>query len=157
MNKILVSYFSASGNTRMVAQHIADAVNGDLFEIEPVVKYTSEDLDWNNSESRTSIEMKDKSSRPEILRKVENIDDYDTIIIGFPVWWYSAPTIINTFIESNNLAGKNIYVFVTSGGSSEIDSFNYLKDSYPNLKFISARRFRGNENDEDYKSWIGLK
>ena len=156
MNKILVSYFSATGNTRKVAENISSVVNGDLFEIEPVKKYTKEDLDWTNNESRSSIEMQDKFSRPEVLKKIDNIEDYNTIIIGFPVWWYTAPTIINTFIESNNLNGKNIYVFVTSGSSSEEQSFNDLKDKYPNLKFISARRFNGGEKEENYKSWVGI-
>ena len=98
--------------------------------------------------------MNNKSFRPQILDKVENIDEYDTVIIGFPVWWYTAPTIINTFIEENNLAGKNIYVFVTSGGSSSEGSFNDLKNTYSNLNFISSRRFRGNEGAEDYINWI---
>ena len=99
MSKILVSYFSASGVTKSVAEKIANAVNGDLFEIEPVQKYTLEDLDWTNKQSRSSIEMNNKSSRPQIVNKVPNIVDYDTVILGFPVWWYTAPTIINTFIE----------------------------------------------------------
>ena len=118
MRKVLVSYFSASGVTKRVAEKIAKAINGDLFEIEPTQKYTSEDLDWTNKQSRSSIEMQDKTFRPQILNKVSNIIEYDTVVLGFPVWWYTAPTIINTFIEENNLKEKNIYIFVTSGGSS---------------------------------------
>lgn len=99
MSKILVSYFSASGVTKSVAEKIANAINGDLFEIEPAQKYTLEDLDWTNKQSRSSIEMQDKTFRPQILNKVSNITEYDTVVLGFPVWWYTAPTIINTFIE----------------------------------------------------------
>ena len=99
MSKILVSYFSASGVTKKIAEIIKDYTLGDLFEIEPVTKYTSEDLDWTNKQSRSTIEMENKSFRPPIKNKVTNINDYDTVIIGFPVWWYTAPTIINTFIE----------------------------------------------------------
>lgn len=98
--------------------------------------------------------MQDKTSRPEIRNTVSNIDEYDTIIIGFPVWWYTAPTIINTFIEENNLEGKNVYVFVTSGGSSSQGSFKDLKNTYKNLDFISDKRFKGNENPEEYINWI---
>ena len=154
MSKILVSYFSASGVTKRVAEKIANAINGDLFEIEPTQKYTLEDLDWTNKQSRSSIEMEDKTSRPQILNKVLNIIEYNTVILGFPVWWYTAPTIINTFIEENNLEGKDIYVFVTSGGSGSEGSFKDLKNTYRNLKFISNKRFTGRENDEDYINWI---
>ena len=154
MSKILVSYFSASGVTKRVAEKIANAINGDLFEIEPTQKYTLEDLDWTNKQSRSSIEMEDKTSRPQILNKILNITEYDTVILGFPVWWYTAPTIINTFIEENNLEGKDIYVFVTSGGSGSEGSFKDLKNTYKNLKFISNKRFTGRENDEDYINWI---
>ena len=150
MSKILVSYFSASGVTKKVAE----SIKADLFEIEPVQKYTDEDLNWHDKKSRSSIEMQDKTSRPEIRNTVSNIDEYDTIIIGFPVWWYTAPTIINTFIEENNLEGKNVYVFVTSGGSSSQGSFKDLKNTYKNLDFISDKRFKGNENPEEYINWI---
>ncbi len=154
MSKILVSYFSASGVTRGVASKIANAVNGDLFEIEPVNKYTNEDLDWTNSSSRSSVEMNNPSSRPEIKNKVSNLSDYDTALIGFPVWWDLAPTIINTFIEENNLENKKIYVFATSGGSSVNNSFNTLKNTYSNLNFISAKRFSSNIPDSDITNWI---
>ena len=154
MSKILVSYFSASGVTKSVAEKIANAINGDLFEIEPAQKYTLEDLDWTNKQSRSSIEMQDKTFRPQILNKVSNITEYDTVVLGFPVWWYTAPTIINTFIEENNLEGKKIYVFVTSGGSSSEGSFRDLKNTYKNLNFISNKRFTGRETDEDYINWI---
>ena len=154
MSKILVSYFSASGVTKGVAEKLANAVEGDLFEIEPVEKYTSADLNWMNKNSRSSIEMKDKSSRPAVKNKVENINEYDKAIIGFPVWWYTAPTIINTFIEENNLEGKDIYVFVTSGGSGSEGSFNDLKNTYPNINFISSKRLKGRESEDEYRDWI---
>ena len=154
MSKILVSYFSASGVTKKVAVKVAESIKADLFEIEPVQKYTDEDLNWHDKKSRSSIEMQDKTSRSEIRNTVSNIDEYDTIIIGFPVWWYTAPTIINTFIEENNLEGKNVYVFVTSGGSSSQGSFKDLKNTYKNLDFISDKRFKGNENPEEYINWI---
>ena len=154
MNKLLVSYFSASGVTKKLAQKIAKAINGDLFEIEPAQKYTAEDLDWTNKQSRSSIEMNDKSSRPQITKKVFNMEEYKTVILGFPVWWYTAPTIINTFIEENNLEGKNIYDFVTSGGTSSKGSFRDLKNTYKNLNFISSKRYIGSETDEDYINWV---
>ena len=154
MSKILVSYFSASGVTKNIAKKISDAVNGDLFEIEPLKKYTAEDLDWTNKRSRSSIEMNDKTSRPQISKKISSIEEYNTVIIGFPVWWYTAPKIINTFIEENNLENKNIYVFVTSGGTGPEGSFKDLKDTYKNLNFISSKRFIGEESNEEYTNWI---
>ncbi len=154
MSKILISFFSASGVTKGVASKIADITGGDLFEIEPVNKYTSEDLDWTNKQSRSSIEMSNPSSRPEVKNKVSNLNDYDTILIGFPVWWDLAPTIINTFIEENNLENKKIYVFATSGGSSVNNSFDNLKSTYSNLNFISAKRLSSNVSDKDITDWI---
>lgn len=152
--KILVTYFSASGVTKKVAKEIAQVFNADLFEIEPVKKYTVQDLDWTNKLSRTSQEMNDKTSRPKIVSKVTNIKDYDTILIGFPIWWYTAPTIINTFIEENNLDNKELYIFVTSGGTEVTNAFNDLKKSYPNLHFINAKRFTGSETVGEYKLLI---
>jgi flavodoxin len=153
MNKILVAYFSASGVTAKVAQNIANNIGADTFEIKPKIAYTSADLNWMDKQSRSSIEMNDKSSRPEIKSTID-VSDYDSIIIGFPVWWYTAPTIINTFIEENNVENKDIYVFVTSGGSGVNDSFNNLKNAYPNNKWIKGIRLRGNESDETIKEWI---
>ena len=154
MSKILVSYFSASGVTRGVASKIASIIGGDLFEIEPACKYTNEDLDWTNQESRSSVEMNNPESRPEIKSKVDNIDDYDTVLIGFPVWWDLAPRVINTFIEENNLENKKIYVFATSGGSSVNNSFNTLKSTYTNLNFVSARIFSSNVSENDVTNFI---
>ena len=153
MSKILVSYFSASGVTKGVAEKVAKAINGDLFEIEPVKKYTSEDLDWTNKQSRSSIEMND-NIKPEILNRVSNLDEYDIICLAFPIWWYKEPTIIDKFLEENDMSDKNIYVFITSGSSSIDSTYKSLKNNFPNLNFISGKRFTGNESDEEYKSWI---
>ncbi len=154
MSKILVNFFSASGVTRDVASKIANYIGGDLFEIEPMNKYTNEDLNWNNSDSRSSIEMNDSLSRPDVKSKVSNLSDYDTILIGFPIWWDLAPRIINTFIEENSLENKKIYVFATSGGSSVNNSFNTLKNTYSNLNFVSAKRLTSNVSENDITSWI---
>ena len=153
MSNILVSYFSASGTTKRVAEKVSNAVNGDLFEIEPKEKYTEADLDWTNKQSRSSIEM-NENIKPEIVNKVSNLDEYDTICLAFPIWWYKEPTIIDNFLEENNMEGKKIYVFVTSGGSSVDASYNSLKNNFPNLNFISGKRFTGNETEEEYKSWL---
>ena len=131
MNKTLVVYFSATGNTKAAAQKLAKEFNADLYEITPEQPYTAADLDWRDKTSRSTIEMKDKSSRPAIKGKCENIADYDTVWIGFPVWWYTAPTIVNTFIEAHDLSGKTLNVFATSGGSDVEGSANDLKKAYP--------------------------
>lgn len=139
MKKSLIVYFSASGVTRMVANELKDVLDGDLFEIVPENKYTSMDLDWTNKNSRSTIEMHDDASRPKILNKLTSIDAYENIFIGYPIWWDLPPRIINTFIEENNLTNKNIYLFATSGGSDMQESFNYLKNKYPNLHFIDGK------------------
>jgi len=153
MSKVLVSYFSASGVTREIAQRVASAINGDLFEIEPVEKYTDADLDWTNRQSRSSIEM-NENIKPEIVNKVSNLDEYDTICLAFPIWWYKEPTIIDKFLEENDMSNKNIYVFVTSGSSSIDSTYRNLKSNFPNLNFVDGKRFTGRESDEEYKNWI---
>jgi flavodoxin len=153
MSKVLVSYFSATGTTKKVAEKVATAINADLFEIEPVNKYTNDDLNWMNKESRSSIEMRD-NVRPEIVGKVSNLSDYDTVCLAFPIWWYKEPTIIDKFLEENDMTGKRLFVFVTSG-SSRIDStYKSLKNNFPNLNFVSGKRFTGNEELSEYKAWI---
>ena len=154
MSKTLVAYFSATGTTEKVANKLAQAANGDLFEIKPKVAYTSEDLNWNNKKSRSSVEMNDDLCRPEIENTVENIDDYDTVFIGFPVWWYIPPRIIQTFIEKHNLSGKRIITFVTSGGSGVGGSTDFMKKTYPNLNIEAGKRFGWNENSESIKAWV---
>ena len=154
MSKILVSYFSASGNTKGVADAIASAVGGDIFSIEPKEKYTKEDLDWMNDKSRSSIEMKE-NIKPEIENTISNIDDYDTICLGFPIWWYKEPTIIDKFLEENDMTGKSIYVFVTSGSSSIDSTYKSLKNNFPDLNFVDGKRFTGSETEDEVKAWIG--
>ena len=154
MSKILVSYFSASGNTEKVAEKIANVIGGDLFEIKPKEKYTKDDLDWMNDKSRSSIEMKE-NVKPEIEKTISNIDDYDTICLGFPIWWYKEPTIIDKFLEENDMTGKNIYVFVTSGSSSIDSTYKSLKNNFPDLNFVDGKRFTGSETEDEVKAWIG--
>ena len=151
MSKILVSYFSASGTTKTVAEKVATAVNGDLFEIEPKEKYTEADLNWMNKQSRSSIEM-NNNVKPEIVNKVSNLEEYDTILLAFPIWWYKEPTIIDKFLDENDMTGKKIYVFVTSGGSSVDASYKSLQKNYPILNFVSGKRFNGNESEEEYRN-----
>ena len=117
MSRKLVAYFSASGVTAKVAETLSEAIGADLYEIEPKVPYTKADLDWMDKKSRSSIEMNNPTSRPSIAGKRDNMDDYDTVFVGFPIWWYVAPTIINTFLESYDLTGETIIPFATSGGS----------------------------------------
>lgn len=131
MSKVLVSYFSASGVTAKVAKNIAEAAGADLFEIKPEVPYTTADLNWMDKNSRSTVEMKDKSSRPAIAEKLSNMADYDTVYVGFPIWWYVAPTIINTFLESYDMAGKKIILFATSGGSGFGKTVENLEGSCP--------------------------
>jgi len=145
--KTITCYFSATGTTKKIAKEIAQKLNTDIFEIEPLELYTKEDLDWTNKNSRSSMEMRNDKSRPRIKNKIENIEEYNKVILGFPVWWYKAPTIINAFIEENNLENKEIYVFVTSGGSGITDTFNNLKKDYPNLNFIKGKRLETSEID----------
>ena len=134
-NKILVAYFSASGNTKKVAETIAEITGGTLFEIEPAQPYTEEDLDGWNESARGTRESKDRSTRPEVKSKVEDMAQYDTVYLGFPIWWYTCPTIINTFLEQYNFAGKTIIPFATSGGSDFGDTEKDLKVSAPDAIF----------------------
>ena len=129
--KTLVVYFSATGTTKAAAQRLAKECNADLYEITPEQPYTDADLDWRDKTSRSTLEMQDKSSRPAIKGRCENIADYDVVWIGFPVWWYTAPTIVNTFIEAHDLSGKTLNVFATSGGSKVEPCAADLKNAYP--------------------------
>lgn len=155
MGKTLVSYFSATGATKRLAEKIADTLDADIFEIEPVNKYTNEDLKWPSRANRSCMEMKDKNFRPLMLKKLKSTDEYDTIFLGFPVWYYTAPSIINSFIEEHNLEGKNAYVFVTSGVNSVDKSLKDLKEKYPNISFISGKRFSGRYREKDLLDWVG--
>ena len=139
MKKTLVVYFSATGTTKAAAQRLAKEKNADLYEIVPEQLYTAADLDWRDKTSRSTVEMQDKTSRPAIKGRCENIADYDTVWIGFPIWWYTAPTIVNTFIEAHDLSGKTINVFATSGGSGVTGSYNDLKKAYPQYTWGESR------------------
>ena len=154
MSKVLVTYFSASGVTKKVAEKIASIINGDLFEIEPKEKYTDADLDWTNKQSRSSLEMKNKSFRPEMKENSLDISKYDIILIGFPIWWGVAPTVVNTFIESKNWEGKTLIPFCTSGGSGMSYAENDLRKTYPNYNWKEGKRLTGKENAEDLRGWI---
>ena len=158
MSKKLVAYFSASGVTKAVAGHLAKAAGADLFEIKPAVPYTRADLDWTNKKSRSSIEMNDPASRPEIAERLPNMADYDAIFIGFPIWWYVAPTIINSFVESYDFSGKTIVLFATSGGSSLGSTAAALQSSAPGARILDGRLLNGRLNEGDLKAWVsGLK
>ena len=142
MKKTLVTYFSATGTTKRAAEKLAKEFNADLYEITPAVLYSAADLDWTDKQSRSSIEMNDKSSRPDIKGHCDNLADYDTVWIGFPVWWYTAPTIINTFIEAHDFSGKVLCVFATSGGSDVKKSAEDLRKSYPQYQWGESRLMR---------------
>lgn len=151
--KTLVAYFSATGTTKEAATKLANVANADLHEIVPETLYTSADLNWQDKASRSSVEMADKSSRPAIANKVENMEQYDTVFVGFPIWWYIAPTIINTFIEQYDFDGKTIIPFFTSGGSGAGETLNYLKPSAPNANWVAPKSLNHMTSDE-MKTWV---
>lgn len=153
MSKKLVAYFSASGVTASLAKNLAAAIGADLFEIEPVIRYVKADLDWTNKKSRSSIEMNDKSSRPAVAKKLGNMSEYDEVFVGFPIWWYIAPTIVNTFLEGYDLAGKTIIPFATSGGSGMGETNEYLANSCKGAKLVEGMVFRRNAGADELKKW----
>ena len=153
MSKTLVAYFSASGVTGSAARTLSAALNADLYEIAPATPYTDADLDWRNANSRSSTEMKDKSSRPEIVNTPVNIANYDAILVGFPIWWYVAPTIVNTFLEKHDFTGKKIILFATSGGSDFGKTVDELKVSAPGAVIEEGMLQRGKQDLEAWKSW----
>lgn len=154
MSKVLVAYFSASGTTAKAAKNLAEAAGADLYEIRPAVPYTRADLDWMNKKSRSSVEMNDKSFRPPLADKSADIAAYDTILLGFPIWWYVAPTIINTFLESYDFIGKTIILFATSGGSGFGKTAAGLKDSAPGAVIREGRLLNGNPSGDSLKRWV---
>lgn len=153
MGKKLVAYFSASGTTRKVAEMIASASEADLYEIMPKQPYSKADLNWMDKKSRSSVEMSDKKIRPEITDTDVPIDMYDEIILGFPIWWYVAPTIINTFLESHNFTGKKIVLFATSGGSGFGNTADELKPSAPDAMIVEGKVF-GKTTKEEIAEWV---
>lgn len=152
--KILVAYFSCTGTTEKVAEKIADKTNGTLYKIVPQTPYTSEDLNYSNPNSRTSIEQNDEDFRTEIAGKIENFEDFDVIFIGYPIWWGKAPKIIYTFLEEYNFSGKTVIPFCTSGSSGIDSSIPPLKAITPNATFLNGKRFSPQVSDEDIAKWI---
>lgn len=153
MEKKLVAYFSASGTTRKVAEMIAETAEADLYEIVPKQPYSKADLNWMDKKSRSSVEMSDKKFRPEITDADAQIDKYDEIILGFPIWWYVAPTIINTFLESYDFTGKRIVLFATSGGSGFGNAVSELKPSAPDAVIVEGKVFNKITNQE-IADWV---
>lgn len=153
MAKKLVAYFSASGVTKKVAEMIAQAADADLYEITPKQLYTKADLDWMDKKSRSTIEMSDKTIRPEMTDTDAHIENYDEIILGFPIWWYVAPTIINTFLEKYDFSGKKIVLFATSGGSGFGNTVKELQPSAPKAEFVEGRLLN-RANKHDIEEWV---
>lgn len=151
MSKKLVAYFSASGTTASVAKNLAKSSGADIYEIRPAVPYTKADLDWTNKQSRSSVEMRDKSSRPALADVSADIADYDTIFVGFPIWWYVAPTIINSFLEAYDFSGKKIVLFATSGGSGFGKAVASLQPSAPNATIVEGTLLNGSPNEAKLK------
>lgn len=154
MSKVLVAYFSASGYTEAKAKLIAESAGADIFEIKPAQPYTAEDLDWHNKQSRSSLEMADLSFRPPMAEEAPDISGYDTIFVGFPIWWYKAPTIINTFLESRDFSGKTIILFATSGGSRFGDTVKYLKDSVSDTAVLKEGRILTSAQGYVISAWL---
>ena len=151
---VLVAYFSATGNTKSVAGTIANCTNATLYEITPETPYSDEDLDYNNDNSRTSIEMNDPNARPAISGSVINMENYDTIFLGYPIWWGEAPRIINTFLEAYNFSGKTIIPFCTSGGSSINSSAAELESLTEGATWLDGQRFNRTSTREEMTEWI---
>ena len=155
MSKTLVAYFSASGTTAKVAKKMAEAIGADLFEIKPETPYSGADLNWQNKNSRSSVEMNDRSSRPAIAVKVADMPQYDVVFVGFPVWWYREPSIIDTFMESYDFAGKTVIPFATSGGSGLGDSAVNMQKLAKGAKVVNGKRFSGSASAEELRAWAG--
>lgn len=153
MGKKLVAYFSASGTTKSIAEMIAEAADADLYEITPKQPYSKADLNWMDKKSRSSVEMSDKKSRPELADQNANIASYDTIMLGFPIWWYVAPTIINTFLESYDFLGKKIILFATSGGSGFGNTVKELIPSAPDANIVEGK-ILNNMSKQDVENWV---
>lgn len=154
MSKRLVAYFSASGVTAKTAKALAEAAEADLYEIQPQIPYTQADLNWMDKKSRSTVEMNDPDSRPAISGSVPGMEQYDVIFLGFPIWWYTAPTIIKTFLESYDMAGKKIVLFATSGGSGLGDTAKTLQKVCPKAEFKGGKLLNGRQSRESLTSWI---
>ena len=154
MKKILVAYFSASVETKKLAKTIAGVTGGDLFEIAPQVPYTAADLDWMDAGSRSTVEMKDKKSRPAMAGQVQDMGQYETVFVGFPIWWYQAPRIIETFLESYDFTGKKVVPFATSGGSGLGKTEDILKAVCPAAQWLPGKRLRSGESAGAVQGWV---
>lgn len=154
MSKKLVAYFSASGITESVARNLSQTAGADLYRIQPEVPYTSADLDWMNKKSRSSIEMNDPASRPAIAAEDLDISSYDVVFLGFPVWWYMAPTIINTFLETYDFSGKTVIPFATSGSSGIENCEKKLQQQYPSINWKSGKLLNVHPGQDVLDSWV---
>jgi len=151
--KVLVAYFSATGTTAKVAERLASVTGADLFEIKPLYPYSAADLNWMNKDSRSSIEMKDRRSRPEIADKVNDMSQYKVVFVGFPIWWYREPSIIDTFMEAYDFSGKTVVPFATSGGSGMGDSGKNMQELAPQATVYAGERFESDVDGNDLRSW----
>lgn len=154
MSRKLVAYFSASDVTAKAAKALAAAIDADLYEIQPEVPYTRQDLDWNDKNSRSSVEMNDPSSRPAIVGNDAGIENYDAVFVGFPIWWYVAPTIINTFLESYDFSGKTVVPFATSGGSGMGRTNEKLQPSCPGARLLPGKLLNGRLSEKELTKWV---
>lgn len=154
MKKKVVAYFSASGVTKRAAERLAKAAGADLFEIKPAVPYSQADLDWTNKKSRSSVEMGNPDSRPEIAERLENMEEYDTVFLGFPIWWYVAPTIIDTFLESYDFSGKTIVPFATSGGSGFGRTAEVLKQLCSDTAKWLPGKMLNRTSEKEMEEWV---
>ena len=153
MGKTLVAYFSAGGTTARAAKALAQTAGADLYEIRPARPYTNADLDWMDRKSRSSVEMNDGNARPAIADQVENMEDYDTVFVGYPIWWYTAPRIVNTFLESYDFSGKTVIPFATSGGSGVEKSAGDLKAKYPGIRWKKGKLLGGRVTADTLRGW----
>ena len=153
MKRVLVAYFSASGVTKGAATQLATVAGAALYEIKPAIPYTDADLDWRDKQSRSTVEMKDKSSRPAIVKDLQNAADYDVVYVGFPIWWYTAPTIINTFMEAYDFKGKTVIPFATSGGSNIKKACEDLKAAYPDVNWKDGKLLN-NTSQQELEDWV---
>ena len=154
MSKILVAYFSAGGETAKLAKTVAEVTGGDLFEIRPEQRYTAADLNWNDKRSRSTVEMNDAKSRPAIAGEAADMAQYDTVFVGFPIWWYQAPRIIETFLEGYDLAGKRVIPFATSGGSGMRRTAEILQASCPGARVDAGKRLSSHESAASVQKWV---
>ena len=152
-SKVLVAYFSASGVTAGVAKQLAEVTGGELHQIQPEQPYTDADLDWRDKQSRSTLEMQDKTSRPAIINKLDSISQYDIIFVGFPIWWGTAPTIVNTFMESYDFSGKTVVLFATSGGSGIEQADKDFSEAYPNVNWKEGKLLNS-PSRQDLEEWV---